>query len=193
MIGKLIAVIEDVLTWATAIKAITEPERKTLQKHAEASILKAGQNQAQYLEAADPAELFAATIRHILNTKTAHFRTMNGGIPSKPELLGWTEQSYIGDLPTWKSNGQCLGWVDWQHNSMYLDANSGYAIVKKNAGPDLTITKNTLIKRLRDAAMVIRIDDARQRNTIRITAEGHPRQVIAMTLSEILEPEEPKQ
>lgn len=189
MLGRLLAVTEDVLRWMLAIEAIKEDQHNSIWSTMRAAILEAGDLQESYLQAADPVDLFTATIRHLFSAHLAHVRTLNGGIPRhKATILGWTQINQDGDdMPLFKSAGPCIGWVDINENELYIDANSGYAVIKKHAGGDLTLTKNTMIKRLRDAGLIRRVDDARQRNTIRITAESHPRQVMALSLSQTLD------
>lgn len=115
---------------------------------------------------------------------------MNGGIPRKATVIGWTEENNYSDLPTYKSHGPCVGWVNWDADEIYIDINSGYNVIRKTAGQELSLTKQTLFKRMKDAGTLIRIDEGRQRNTIRVTAEGHPRQVLCVSASSTLESQE---
>jgi hypothetical protein len=43
---------------------------------------------------------------------------------------------------------------------------------------------------LKDAGALCRTDEGRQRNTVRVTAENHPRQVLCLSLSTVLDLEE---
>jgi len=54
----------------------------------------------------------------------------------------------------------------------------------------LTITKGTAWKRLKDSGALIRTDAGRQRNTVRVTADGHTRNVLAMRASDFFETKE---
>lgn len=190
MLGKLIACIEDFIRWAGDIGAIKDGQVKKLQKTAADAILAAGNRQTSYLEATDPTDIFLATVRHALAAGLGHFRTVNGGIPAGAGNLGWSEETSSSDMPLWKSRGPTLGWVDTKEDELFLDITSGYNIVKKAAGNELTLTKQTLFKRLKDAGQLIRVDEARQRNTIRVTADGHPRQVLALSMSNVLDTQE---
>jgi len=193
MLARLMATAEAFLEWCGKV-AIGEKKAKSLAKVAAAAILTAAQRQQSYLESADPCDLMAATIRHILAAGLGHMRTVNGGVPLQPTLLGWTEEGGgFSDIPQYKSHGPCLGWVSWDEDEMYLEANSGFNAVKKQAGQELATTKQTLFKRLKDAGVLTRTDDARQRNTVRVTAEQHPRVVLSLCLSTILETNEKPQ
>lgn len=190
MLGRLVASLEVFLDWAEEVEAITDNDCSRYKNLAHAAMLKAADNQTAYLESADPCDVFCATVRSMMGANVAHFRTLNGGIPASPTLLGWTEERSQGDLPSWKSHGPCIGWVDWNEDEMYLDITAGYNAIKKAAGAEIPLTKQTLMKRLKDASLLTRTDEARQRNTIRITAEKHPRQVLSLPISTVLDTEE---
>lgn len=190
MIGRLIATGEAVLWWATSKKWLTKKQCDEYVNEMGKHVTQAGAQQNKYLESADPVEVFMAAFRQILGAGQAHLRTTNGGIPQKATSLGWTEERSQGDLPTYKSHGPCVGWISWNDDELFIEINTGYAAVKKIAGQELTLTKQTLFKRMKDAGCLTRVDDARQRNTVRITAENHARQVIALSASMVLETQE---
>jgi hypothetical protein len=190
MLGRLLASANVFLDWCGSMLEWTDKRTTELQKTAEDAIKTAADNQSTYLESADPCDVFCATVRSILGSGHGHFRTVNGGIPGSPTMLGWTEEQTLGDLPTYKSHGPCLGWVDWTADEIFIDITGGFNAIKKNAGADIPLTKQTLIKRLKDASLLTRTDEGRQRNTVRITAEKHPRQVLALPLSTILDTQE---
>jgi len=190
MIGKLVATAEAVLQWATVNDLISVEAKKKFFKLAFDSIIKAGEKQQHYLESADPIEIFKSALRQALGAGQCHLRTQNGGIPARPTMLGWTEENSYGDLPTYKSHGPCIGWINWQDDELYLEANIGFALVKRIAGSEMPLTKQTLFKRMKDAGALARTDEGRQRNTVRITAENHPRNVICLSCSGTLETQE---
>jgi len=190
MIGRLIATINHFLWWSTEIQAMTVDNAAAIATQAAEAILEAANKQQHYLQAQDPCEVFCNTIRHILTAHLGHVRTLNGGIPRNPTLLGWTEEATAGDIPTFRSHGPCIGWADWSTDAFYLDATAGYNTVKKHAGNELPTTKQTMMRRLKDDGLLTRVDDTRQRNTVRITAETHPRQVLMMPLSQTLDIQE---
>jgi len=190
MIGRLIATGETVLKWALEKKYIQKKECDKLIREMKNSILKAGNSQQTYLETADPVEIFRAALRQVLGANQAHIRKLNGGIPRNPTILGWTTENSYSDVPTYKSHGPCIGWIDWDADEILIEVNTGYNAVKKIAGQELAITKQTLFKRMKDAGALTRTDEARQRNTIRVTAENHPRQVICMSVATVMESSE---
>jgi hypothetical protein len=190
MIGRLIAAGESVIAWAAEKRYVDKKTKDSLTKEMTSSILRAGASQQAYLETADPVEIFRAAIRQVLGANMAHLRKMNGGIPRSPTMLGWTTENSYSDVPTYKSHGPCIGWIDWESDEMMIEVNTGYNAIKKVAGQELSLTKQTLFKRMKDAGALTRTDETRQRNTIRITAENHPRQVICLSIASVMESNE---
>lgn len=190
MLARLIATVEYVAAWAAKEKFINATQARKVVELATLHIRAAGERQQSYLEEADPADQFIAAVRQALASGVGHFRSLAGGIPKKAAMLGWTEENADSDLPTFKARGQLLGWVSWDKGELYVDVTAGYNTLKKVAGSDITITKQTLLKRLKDAGVLTRSDEARQRNSIRVTAENHARQVIALNLALTLDTQE---
>lgn len=190
MLGHLIAVSEAFIFWAEKAGLITAQEAAKRKGDASSAIMTTGNKQQQFLESADPVDLFQASLRQILAQNMAHIRSLPGGVPKNPALLGWTSEESNSDIRQYRSHGPCIGWIDWEEDELYLEITAGYAMIKKIAGPELAISKQTLMKRIKEAGQLTRTDDARQRNTIRITAENHPRQVLSLPISSTLQQEE---
>lgn len=194
MLGNLVASIEYFLAWATAGKVITPQRRDATIKEATQALLDAANRQAYYLESADPCDVLMATLRHVLAAGLGHMRTLQGGVPGQADLLGWTNEGGGGeyDPPMFRSHGPCIGWVNWDQGELYLDANIGFTVLKKAAGSgsELAATKQTIFKRMKDGGFLTRCDETRQRNTVRITAEGHNRQVLALGITSALDQSE---
>lgn len=185
-LGRMIASLDDFLNWCLKTKAINSKQLNAMRKDAYTALLANANAQSQYLQAADPCEAFCESVRHLLGAHIGHVRSRDGGIPASPEQLGWTKEQSIGDLPTYKSHGKCIGWCSWKDDELFIDITAAYNDIRKHANNQITFTKPTMLKRLKDAGLLTRTDDSRQRNSIRITAEGHPRNVIAMPLSQTL-------
>jgi len=190
MLARLIATVETVLQWAVAAELITEQRRESLVDEATQSIMAAGLKQASYLESADPVAILLNAIRQSLMSQHSHVRSMSGGVPTSPERLGWTAVNMSGEQTKYKAGGVTIGWIDWDEDTMYLEADLAYAAAKREAGQELTITKGTAWKRLKDSGALIRTDAGRQRNTVRVTADGHTRNVLAMRASDFFETKE---
>lgn len=193
MLARLIATAEYLTAWWAAEKWVSTQQAAKLAKEATEAIKASGERQHLYLEDADPADQFAAAVRQVLASGGGHVRSLNGGVPKSPTLLGWTEENSAGEMPLFKSRGPCVGWANWHTDELYVEINVGYQAIRRAAHGELALSKQTLFKRLKDAGHLLRVDEARQRNTLRVTAEGHPRQVIALSLSRTLEVQEKPQ
>lgn len=193
MLARIAVTWRRLMEWA---KELGYKKRQTdaIYEAARKWIRESGERQQTYLEEADPVDIFTAAIRQALSAGIGHFRTKTGAVPRTPELLGWTKESSGNDdeMPLFKARGQTMGWVSWDKNTLYLDVNTGYAVIKKVSGSEISITKQTMLRRLKDAAVLTESDEIRQRNTVRITAEGHGRTVVALSLSKTLEQNEVK-
>ncbi len=155
---------------------------------AEEYLTKLARRQAEYIIAADPAEQFTSILRSIFAANAGHAKGMNGGIPKKAMLLGWTN---VGDVDEneFKSHGPRLGWTEESTNTLYLDAAIAYDAIRRHSRGSITITRQTLYKRLREAGYLTKHDETRQRNTIRIQCENATRTCLAMNLKAITEGE----
>lgn len=186
-IGRMIASIHHFLDYAANKGAITKEMKERLKKTSQEAIIEVGKKQERYLEEADPTKAFCEAIRMIIGSHIAHLRTRDGGIPLGAEKLGWTREESTGDIPTYKSHGQLLGWIDWDADELYIDPAISYPMIRKHAQGQITISKITLIKRLKDAGLLSRVDSNRQRNTVRVVCQSSPKQVLSMNLSQVLE------
>lgn len=192
MLGRLIATAYDFIDWCATMGAITKQQASKMGKEAAAAILEAGGKQQFYLESADPTESFMNAVRHVFTAGLGHVRTLTGGVPVIAASVGWTEEAGSGEMPLFKARGTCIGWVNVDKDELYIDDTTGFAVIKKAAGNDLTLTKQTLWKRLKDSGYLIRVDSERSRNTVRVVADKHNRTVIALSLSTVLQTQEKK-
>jgi len=116
-----------------------------------------------------------------------HIRSLNGGIPARADMIGWTDSKGAGEMNTWRAHGPCLGWIDWQNDEMLLEHNIGIAAAITASQGELQMTKGTLLKRMKESALLKRTDETRQRTTVRVTADGHPQTVIVLRASQVLQ------
>jgi hypothetical protein len=189
-IGKLLASVNVFLEFAMEMQVINNLTFRKLHEQATAAIIEAGNEQEGYLVAADPVDTFTEALLQLLQGHQAHLRRVEGGIPRRAVEVGWTKQEADGDdIATYKANGKCLGWIDWDHAVIYLDAAAGYAEVRK-AAKDITLTKQTMWKRMKEAGLLAKTDEARSRNVIRQTCEGQRRTVLALKLTQVLDTQE---
>jgi hypothetical protein len=190
MLARLIATVETVLQWAAERGLIDDKKAGELNEQANEAIVTAGQKQASYLESADPVAILLNAIRTALSSQKGHIRSMSGGVPTRAEQLGWTTINATGEMTKYKAGGSTIGWIDRDDDTIYLEADLAFSAAKKEAGNELSITKPTAWKRLKDAGMLKRTDASRSRNTIRVTADGHTRNVIALAIGDLFDSKE---
>lgn len=106
--------------------------------------------------------------------------------------VGWTikEDSDVTALKTYVKHGPTLGWINPENGELLLDAATSWALIMKAARGQLTATKTTMMKRLKDQGILVRTDETRQRNTVRVTCEGQGRNVLALSLQHVLDTQE---
>lgn len=187
MLGRLIATAEAFCDLCQQAKIMTAKAGAKYKADAKAAIVKAGEEQMRFLEDMDPVDIFVTALRQVLASGGGHFRTLRGNTPNSPEVLGWTAEREIGGIQTWKARGPVLGWVKTDANELYLDEVVGFNVVKKAAGQELALSKQTLLKRVKESGLCTRTDESRGRNTVRVVAENHRRNVICLALSQALD------
>ena len=188
MLARLIVVSRHFIDWCTR-KGLTN-RGKELKEKLQDAIVTTAEKQAPYLQASDPMEILFGTLRMILGAGKAHIRSINGGIPSKAETLGWTESKAAGELSTWRAHGPCIGWISWNEDELLIEHNAGINAITTATQGEIAVTRQTLLKRMKDAGVLKRTDDTRQRTTVRVTADGHPQTVIVLRASQVLQLEE---
>lgn len=190
MIGELLAGVTMFLLFAADEGYISDGEANPIFNAAEEALKSLGHRQIEYLQSADPAEQFIGILRAIFAANAGHLKGIHGGIPRKCQLLGWTT---VGDSPSdmeFKPHGPRLGWADEGTGTAFLEATVAYDTIRRHSRGAITITRQTLYKRLREAGHLKQVDDARQRNTVRVTCENATRTVLAMSLNALTEGEE---
>jgi hypothetical protein len=191
MLARLMVTAYLLIDYATEAGVIGKRDKPKWRSQAETAILSVGRKQAQYLEDADPVEAFLQAIRTILTNGMGHVRTQDGGVPKQAELLGYQKQGGEGSsMATYKAMGKKIGWIDWEKDELYLDIQNCYADIKRASQNAVNLSQMTMLKRLKEAGYLSRIDDARNRNVVRVQAENHSRSVIVMTLTSTLETSE---
>lgn len=192
LLGDLQTTITLFLAYALAHKALDQKGFDALSKLANDSILKFCYDQERHLKNADPCETFMDIIRGMLGGHVCHLKTIDGGIPAVALDVGWTlkEDSDVTALKTYVRHGPTLGWINPESGELYLDAATSWGLIMKAARGQITATKSTMIKRLKDQGILVRTDEVRQRNTVRVTCDGQSRNVLALSLQFVLDTQE---
>jgi hypothetical protein len=95
---------------------------------------------------------------------------------------GWRENTTSTDdkqQSGWVPQGRCVGWLD--DKGLYLEPEASYAEAQdlaREQGESLTVSAQTLWRRLRDAGHLASLEEKRQSNLVRKEIEGVRRRVI---------------
>lgn len=145
-----------------------------------------GEEQKQYIEGADPCLGFYESLRAMCNLGQGHITTIKEGIPENPELHGFKLDRKTGQIDQYVKQGTRLGWIDFDQNTLYVDP-AVIPLIKRFSGGKIAISPETLIKRLKDSGFLTRTDQARQRNTVRMTLAGSVRNVVACRYDQFMQ------
>lgn len=191
MLGRLIATAQLLIDYAADIGVVAKRDKQKWKSQAESAIITMGKKQSQYLEESDPIEMFFAAIRGMLSGGQGYFRTQDGGIPKRAEILGWEPQG--GDssgMTTYKPRGKRMGWINWDEDEMYLEIQTIYGDIKRASQGNINLSQITLLKRLKESNHLARTDSRGNRNVVRVKAEGATRTVVVLGLGSTLETSE---
>lgn len=170
--------------WGVDRGYLTPAQQTAFEDMALPAIKEAGDRQKIHLESSDPTSAFIDTVQTLVGSKLGHFRTRKGGIPYEPERFGWEMIERPGEVPSYKPQGPRVGWIDRDEHEVYIDPGQ-MPLIKKFSGGRLMMTPQTLAKRLKDDGLITRTDDARDRNTVRLTLEGHPHNVMVLDIAQL--------
>jgi hypothetical protein len=101
-------------------------------------------------------------------------RNRDGGQPEKAELCGWHNNG-----AGWAPGGECIGWEDG--SDIYIEPSAAYGEVQRagrDLGEVLSISEQTLKKRLSEKGHLASTDRTRETLTIRRKLAGHATPVL---------------
>lgn len=186
-VGQLLATLQIVINFTVEKKHLTKQQGEEMIKRATDAILETARDQEHYLKESDPAQTFLTTLQNMLSSHLVHLRTREGGIPDNAATYGWTTEQQVDGVPSFKSHGKVIGWTDKPNNRILLDANLAYDMIKRHSKGEITITRPTLFRRIKEANLLTEYDSARQRNTIRVTCQALTRNVLSISMAKITE------
>jgi hypothetical protein len=186
------------LHFALHAGAITTQEREGLARRAWAALLVTAGRQAEHVQSAEPAAHFLRMVRAALASGRAHVAAPKGDEPETPQAWGW-RQKEVGTgenyRTEWQPQGLRIGWVDGR--DLFLEPEAAYAEAQRLAaheGDSLSVSAQTLRRRLHERGILVRADTARGTLTVRKVLEGQPRSVVHVSTDSIFpctEPDKP--
>jgi hypothetical protein len=184
IVANLQAAFELYIEFSVSCGALDIAKGDQLRAHCWDALCDAAATQAKHQGETEPTARFLSLLRSLLATGRVHLATRRGAEPSQsPECCGWRHENSGG----WKPLGDCVGWVDDQ--DIYLDSAAAYRAVQisgRDAGDILTVSDQTLKKRLHEKGFLASIDKARQTLTVRRDIAGTSRSVLHFLRATIL-------
>lgn len=175
------------LDFARSVEAISETERGDLYRRGWTALVEAAATHAGHIATAEPTRLFLQLLSAAVASGRAHVADPEGCAPIAPERWGWRLRKVgAGDnaREEWQPQGHLVGWTEGKN--LYLEPDSAYAEAQRLAveqGENLSITPQTLRKRLKDKGLLASIDSRRQKLTVRKTVQGTRRDVMHLVLT----------
>jgi len=184
IIANLQAGFELFLEFSEACGAVDRTERDRLANRCWEALRDASAEQAKHQRDAEPTARFLAILRSSLTSGRAHLAARNGGEPDRAhESCGWRRDRSGNSA----SLGDCIGWADDQ--DIYLDPTAAYRVaqvVGRDIGEALTVSEQTLKKRLHEKGLLASVDKARQTLTVRRNIAGTSKSVLHFLRATIL-------
>ena len=168
MIATLQAGVEAFLEFAQDCGAVDSEERKHLADRSWEALQLAAAAQAKHQVAAEPTARFLDLLRASITSGRAHLQTTEAGRPERPESCGWHS-----DNQNWKSQGDCIGWVDG--DSIYVESAAAYRVIQimaRDMNEPFATSPQVLKKRLHENGLLASIDAKRETLTVRRTIAG---------------------
>ncbi len=186
IIAHLAVGIHYFLQYAFERRVITQEELNAYWERCWQALIHVSQAQVDVQCAQQPVARFVDLLAAALASGKAHLASMEGYEPSNPQAAGWKRVALETDdyLARYQSQGSRIGWTD--EDEVYLQPDTAFTVAQQMAremGDPITVSAQTLRKRMKDEG-VLRIDEGRRhRFTIRKNIEGKRHEVLCLPLN----------
>jgi hypothetical protein len=184
IVANLQAAFELYLEFSVASGAIDQVECDRLASRCSDPLHEAAGAQAKHQAATEPAARFLALLRSGLASGRAHLESRDGCQPDRsPGACGWRRDG----AGVWSPLGECIGWV--ADDDLYLEPTAAYRVAQlmgRDVGEILTVSEQTLKKRLREKKLLASFDEKRHVLTIRRSIGGSSKDVLHFWRSTVL-------
>jgi len=145
----------------------------------------AGREQARFLANENPATRFIELLKAAIRSGRAHIASaVDDKTPEgDPAVWGWQEK-VISDhgriIPEWEPRGDKIGWLNCE--GVYLQPDAAYKMAQSMGvnGEGLSISSQTLWKRLKEEGLLV-TEASRETNKVRRKINGNLETVIEVT------------
>ena len=178
---------EAFLRFAHDAGVVSEEEQSGLWKRCWQTLLEVAEAQAGFQADEEPTARFISLLGSAIATGQAYVAdAATNQEPQNAAVWGWQKRTY-NLTEEWQPKGALVGWLD--DDDLLLDPDAAFAAAQRLArdqGGGLTITAQTLWKRMHEQGKLASRDQSRRRNTVRKIIGARRRYVIhilAETLS----------
>jgi len=184
IVASLQAGFESYLDFGVASRALEHSERDHLASRCWDALRVAAAAQGKHQSATEPTARFLALLRSLITAGRAHLAARNGSEPDRdPGCCGWRRDNY----GKWAPLGDCIGWVEV--DDLYLEPTATLRAVQmagRDLGEVLTISEQTLNKRLHERRLLASIDRKRETLTVRRSIGGSSKDVLHFLRNTVL-------
>ena len=167
----------------TAGKGPGSTQADGLGKAAWTALIEVAKAQADHQVGEDPTIRFLLLVAAAISSGRAHVADAETGkVPEDAYRWGWREHAVgTGEFAhrEWRAEGKQVGWCDGEN--ILLDPDAAYATAQglaREQGTSLSVSQQTLWKRLAEKGVLASRDVSRGRNKVRWQIVGHRRSVI---------------
>jgi Domain of unknown function (DUF3854) len=187
IIAHLQAGFEIYLAFALECGVIDTEDRRYRADQSWEALQMAAAAQAKHHLVTEPTARFLSLLQACLTSGRAHLQTTKGGTPERsPGSCGWRL-----DNQNWKSQGDCIGWVDGE--DIYLEPAAAYRVIQmlaRDMNEPFATSEQTWKKRLSEKGLLASVEATRETLTVRRTIAGSKISVLHILRNTLL-PEAP--
>lgn len=186
-LAGLLAALEIFVEFAVEVtgeEALTRAEADALLNRAANALRDLATAQEEAEGESDPVSTYIRLLQSAISSGQSHLIGQDGTAPIAAEAWGWEYPPNRQDL---EPKGMRIGWLDDDY--VYLDPSAAFRVAQSMAvqGEGISITEQTLRKRLKERGLLFKLDPERGKLLARVSAQGARRSVLCMALSTLYE------
>lgn len=180
--GELLNGLWTFLAFAQEVGAIDAPAASVLWARAQDAMGRIVRIQVEHQRSESPVDQFLSALQSALVSGHANVTSLDGQVPLHAEALGWR---VFGDAL--RSSGVRVGWTDGV--DLFLDSKAALMVARRMDPRGVTISEETLVKRLHESGKLASSDDrgGKRRHRVRRTLGGQRIPVLHLLLSSVVE------
>jgi Domain of unknown function (DUF3854)/Domain of unknown function (DUF927) len=182
--------IKHFLVFALDVGAISREAHDQYWTRCWTALVQAAERQGEHQAIHEPTRQFRSLLSAAIASGRAHVAALDGSHPREPGAWGWRERVVGAGEYTreeWQPQGRRVGWIE--KSELYLEPEASYAeaqALAREQGESLTVSPQTLRKRLREKGLLASIDQARQTLTVRRVIQEHTKSVLHLHARSLL-------